>query len=251
MVMVPRGAFQMGCDVTIDSECEDDESPMRSVTLDAFLMDRTEVTQASYRQCVQAGACAGPSTNGSECNWSHDDRDDHPVNCVNAEQARAFCAWAGKRLPTEAEWEKAARGTQQRLYPWGNLKPGRNTPLVANFADASRKVAFPSANWALDDYDDRCITTSPVGSYPDGASPYGALYMGGKVWEWTADWYDEGAYKTSGAFNPKGPSTGERYAIRGGSFGAALTYLRASSRDSDPPEQVGDHIGFRCAKDAR
>ena len=240
----------MGCNDRLDSECEADESPLRRVHLDSFHIDRTEVTQAAYRKCVLAGKCTDPDLGGSECNWDKPQREDHPINCVTYAQAEAYCRSVGKRLPTEAEWEKAARGTDERLYPWGNYKPNGSSPLVANFADASRKVAFPSATWALDQYDDHHVPTAPVGTYPRGASPYGAVDMAGNVWEWNSDWYDEDYYRTAPGTNPTGPAKGLRYVIRGGSFGAALVYMRASSRDSDPPDQDGDHIGFRCARSA-
>jgi formylglycine-generating enzyme required for sulfatase activity len=164
MVAVPAGEFFLGCNEQIDRECYDDEKPGRRVFVAAFRIDKTEVTVAQYGRCVQAGGCSSPDTR-SGCNYGTGGRDEHPVNCVDWQQADTYCRWAGKRLPTEAEWEKAARGRDGRIYPWGNQW------------DTSRANVGSGG-------------TVAVGSYASGASPYGALDMSGNVWEWTADWYD-------------------------------------------------------------
>lgn len=249
MVLVPAGEFVMGCNTDLDTKCDDDESPRRRVYLDSFLIDRTEVTVMDYRRCVDEGECQPSGMTGTECTWSQPNKDNHPINCVSAVQATAFCSFVGKRLPTEAEWEKAARGADGRLYPWGNFTPGAASPRVANFADASYFKDNPSATWSLRSYDDGHVETAPVGSFPRGASPYGALDMAGNVWEWTADWYATDTYTDDTRRNPRGPSSGVEFTTRGGNAAAALNYMRASSRDSDHPETGGQHIGFRCARD--
>jgi len=168
MVHVPAGTFQMGSSES-DPNAEGDEFPQHSVTLDALWIDRTEVTNAQYRRCVEAGACQAPT----KCDWGspnygEDKKANHPVLCVDWHGAAAYCEWAGGRLPTEAEWEYAARGPDSFIYPWGNDLP-----------DAT-----------LLNYAENVGDTSQVGSYSDGASWCGALDMAGNLWEWVADWYD-------------------------------------------------------------
>ncbi|MBI3245402.1 MAG: SUMF1/EgtB/PvdO family nonheme iron enzyme [Deltaproteobacteria bacterium] len=181
----------MGCNAQVDTGCSNDERPGRMVFLDAFAIDIYEVTVAAYRQCVEAGKCTAPNTGGS-CNWNTSDRAQHPINCVDWSQANAYCRWAGKRLPTEAEWEKAARGTDRRVYPWGNAWDATKANVSTN-------------------------GTVAVGSYPAGKSPYGALDMSGNVWEWTADWYADAYYHNGPVKNPKGPESGQVRSVRGGS----------------------------------
>jgi formylglycine-generating enzyme required for sulfatase activity len=245
MVMVPAGDFWMGCNEQVDKECDNDEQPGRLVWVETFLIDRTEVTMAQYRQCVDAGACASSGlsmprrASGSEeypewawaCNWAKAGRENHPINCVTWHQAHAFCRWAGKRLPTEAEWEKAARGTDGRKYPWGNRNFGA-TGQVANIADRTAK--HQRGNWTVAArYDDGFYGTAPVGSFPLGASPYGALDMSGNVWEWTADWYDsEHKYRL----------------LRGGSWSDVPRFARTSTRLWNHPDDRYMVVGFRCAK---
>ena len=173
MVPVPAGEFVMGCNRGRDVGCDRDAVRARPVSLGMFYIDRTEVTVAAYRRCVAAGRCSAhgltvPLVDGarrphssSECNWSHSDREDHPINCVDWYQARTFCGWVNKRLPSEQEWEKAARGSDGRPFPWG--RPERRNAVV---------------EW-------RRSTTAPVGSITAGASPFGAMDMVGNVWEWT------------------------------------------------------------------
>jgi len=214
MVYVPAGEFLMGSS-DADGQARDDEKPQHTVYLDAYWIDRTEVTNAQYRKCVEAGACREP-----EC-WSVRDQ---PVVCVGWGDAQAYAAWVGGRLPTEAEWEKAARGMDGRIYPWGNGAP-----------DCSR------ANYSS------CVgRPAVVGSYPAGASPYGALDMAGNVWEWVADWYEEGYYARSPDRNPQGPAYGGLWVVRGGSFYLGRDYARCASRYRNFP--LGDwsnNYGFR------
>ena len=232
MVTVPVGEFWMGC-APQDSSCDDDEKPGRTVYLDAFRIDRTEVTVAQYAACVQDGVCSAANSDLWTCNWGKAERDDHPINCVDWKQARTYCRWAGKHLPTEAQWEKAARGTDGRLYPWGEAK-------------ASCRYAV------MDDGGSGCGSggTMPVGSRLAGASPYGALDMSGNVYEWLADRYAEDAYQNAGDRNPTGPSSGgSGRAIRGGSWISVVARtLRSSNRDRSRPEYRSDDLGFRCVR---
>ena len=217
MVSVPAGEFTMGCDAR---SCGGDEQPQHAVTLAAFEIDRTEVTQAQYTACIADGACEPPS-----CDWVCD-QPDLPAGCVTWAQAKAFCGWAGKRLPTEAEWEKAARGDAGGTYPWGDDAPSCARANMAGCADG----------------------LLPVGSAPDGASPYGALDMAGNVVELVADWYDAGYYATSPSTDPEGPATGTRYSGRGGGFKSDSNFLRASKRDWYDPTDTAVSLGFRCAR---
>jgi eukaryotic-like serine/threonine-protein kinase len=213
MILVPAGEFVMGCNEKVDTECEDDEKPQRQVNVPAFQIDRTEVTVAAYRQCVEARRCSLPDSEGrGSCNWPISGRENHPINCIDWNQAETFCAWVGKRLPTEIEWEKAARGTDGRVYPSGDAW------------DISKANVYES----YDGYKD----TAPVGSFPAGASPYGALDMAGNVWEWTADWY----------------RNGETRLMRGGSWVDLPRRARTSRRIGTPPGSRLDDVGVRCAQ---
>ena len=194
MVYVPAGSFQMGY-----AGGYPDEQPEHTVALDAFWIDKTEITNRSYGLCVQASACKPPSrrtSNGIDDYYGNAQYEDYPVIFVSWTDAQSYCTWAGQRLPTEAEWEKAARGTDGRLYPWGNTPPDKN---LANF-------------------DDNIWDVVAAGSYPAGASPYGALDMAGNVWEWTADWFGSDYYSQSPTQNPTGPETGTKRVLRGGSW---------------------------------
>jgi sulfatase modifying factor 1 len=219
MVRVQGGSFLMGCN---RGECEADEKPVHAVTLAPFEIDRTEVTQGAYRGCVDAGECAEPS-----CAYDPVDQASYPVSCVRHEDARAYCAFAGKRLPTEAEWEKAAR-SDDRQYPWGNRQP-----------DCTLANAFGCAGLA-----------QPVGLHPDGVSPYGAVDMAGNVSEYVADFYAADYYASSPAANPTGPADGEERVRRGGGHSGGRDTLSVFDRIAAGPFARGDNIGFRCARDA-
>jgi hypothetical protein len=222
MVYVSAGEFIMGSSDS-DPEAEDDEKPQHTVYLDAYYMDRTEVTNDQYRKCVEAGACSQPhNTDG----YNDPNRAEHPVVWVDWNQASAYCPWAGKRLPTEAEWEKTARGTDGRVYPWGNDWDGNKLRVL---------------------YDD----TKVVGSYPAGASPYEALDMVGNVGEWVADWYDSGYYSRSPSRNPLGPDLGEYRVVRSGSVIDIEWSLRATNRNMLRPAYSEAYLGFRCAKSSQ
>jgi formylglycine-generating enzyme required for sulfatase activity len=222
-VSVPAGEFWMGCNDQVDKDCEADEKPYHKVYLDAFYIDKFEVTQGEYNQCVKSGPC----TANQKHNGFIDDR--QPVVGVTWDDAESYCEWAGKRLPTEAEWEKAARWTDGRIYPWGNS------------LDTTR------ANYI----DSKIDKTTKVGSYPSGASPYGAMDMAGNVFEWVADWYDANYYQNSPSKNPKGPGSGKYRVLRGGSWNNDTYFLRVSSRYT---RQLSFHfgsLGFRCARDSQ
>jgi formylglycine-generating enzyme len=229
LVGVPSGTFAMGSDRGYI-----DERPGHEVYLDRFYIDRFEVTVAQYRACVTAGVCLAPAA-GDGFNWGHADRDAHPVNGVSWVDARAYCQWAGLRLPTEAEWEKAARGTDGRTYPWGE-----------ETASCDRAV-MDAGGWGCGR-----DSTWPVGSKPQGVSPYGAHDMAGNVWEWAADWYDEEYYAHSPSRNPTGPvnSMGTGRVLRGGSWTYYPYFLRATVRVGLTPAERGMvDLGFRCAQD--
>ena len=182
------------------------------VSVGSFKIDKTEVTVTAYRRCVDAGQCTVPKT-GGDCNWNVSGHGNHPINCVDWYQAKTYCKWAGKRLPTEMEWERATRGTDGRAYPWGNEW------------DATKANVKGS--------EDGYAQTAPVGSFPSGSSPYGALDMIGNVWEWTADWYQ---------VEQKGRS------LRGGSWYNQPQNARASARFGyGPGARVGD-VGLRCVR---
>ena len=234
MVLIPAGSFWMGCNTAVDTDCDDDENPYHEVALSTFYMDKTEVTVTAYGECVTAADCVAPSTSESFCNWGKSGQDNHPVNCVNWDQATAYCEWAGKRLPTEAEWEKAARGTEGWTYPWGN------EPATCEYA-------------VMDDDGEGCGTghTWEVCSRsPAGDSPYGLCDMSGNVWEWVSDWHDYEYYKNSPSLNPTGPASGSYRVIRGGDF-SSPEFLAPRASDRSSSFQSRDDVwglGFRCAR---
>jgi formylglycine-generating enzyme required for sulfatase activity len=233
-ILIPAGSFQMGCDSSNPAEsCNSWEQPLHTVTLSAYSIDKYEVTNARYKACVAAGGCTVPGSVDSSKRspyYGTSTYADYPVLNVDWFQANAFCAWAGKRLPTEAEWEKAARGSSDtRKYPWGNSAP-----------DCTKT-----------NYDSCVGDTSRVGSYPSGASPYGVMDMAGNVDEWVQDGYDSSYYSVSPSNNPQGPETGTYRVLRGGSWVSFdfVGDVRSALRSVLPPRPLDlDSNGFRCVR---
>jgi formylglycine-generating enzyme required for sulfatase activity len=217
MVRLDGGPFQMGLD-----SAEPDEFPEHRVTVSGFLMDRTEVTVAMYGQCIEQGVCAAPRLVIEGALPSH------PVVGVSWYDAQKYCTWTGKRLPSEAEWEFAARHPHFGPMPWeGKLEPGRLNERGE---------------------DDGFARTAPVGSFPGGNTATGLQDMAGNAAEWTADWYDSTYYKKSAEKDPKGPEgdTGTK-SVRGGSWSVPAYRARSTARTSIDPNASNDAVGFRCA----
>lgn len=233
-VYVPAGEFLMGS-ADDDGQASGDEKPQHVVVLDAYWVGRTEVTNAQYASCMAAGTCT-ESGCASDVDF---DGAGKPVVCVDWDQASAYCAWTGGRLPTEAEWEKAARGTDGRIYPWGNEFDGTRL----NYCDRTC-----SYDWRDLGAGDGYPFTAPVGSYRAGASPYGALDMAGNAWEWVADWYGDSYYVDSPPTNPQGPASGSLRVLRGGSWFTTAEVARAASRLARAPDLQLGLIGFRCVR---
>lgn len=261
LMYVPEGDFIMGSD-----NGKPDERPAHTVYLDAFWIDQTEVTNEMFRAFVND---TGYKTEIEDMGWSYvygafvdkpkvedeisgadwehplgpesniEGIENHPVVNVTWNDATAYCKWAGRRLPTEAEWEKAARGTEGATYPWGN---GDVTDGLLNFAD----VNIPGVG-SDNSIDDGYKMTSPAGSYPQGASPYGVLDMAGNVLEWVADWYEVFYYASSPESNPTGPTSGVVRVARGGSWVNDAMNARSFFRIKWPPQTGGNDSGFRCA----
>jgi formylglycine-generating enzyme required for sulfatase activity len=234
MVHVPAGEFSMGSD-----EGEQEERPVHTVYLDTFYIDKTEVTNAQFAQFLneqgnqkERGAtwltvgdedCLITETGGQY--QPKNGYADHPVIEVTWYGAAAYCEWAGRRLPTEAEWEKAARGVDERTYPWGE------------------EIDCNHANYG------GCVgETVEVGSYSLGASPYGVLDMAGNVWEWVADWHYAHYYAASPSSNPQGPDSGSFRNLRGGSWLNGERRVRATTRYGYAPADSLSSVGFRCAR---
>ncbi|MEI7989527.1 MAG: bifunctional serine/threonine-protein kinase/formylglycine-generating enzyme family protein [Chloroflexota bacterium] len=227
MIYIPPGEFLMGS-TDNDSDARYDEQPQHKVYLDAYWMDKTEVTNAMYKKCVADGSCQEPNDKKSNTQndyYGNDQYANYPVIYVDWNQAQEYCKWAGGSLPTEAQWEKAARGEDGRKYSWGN----------------------ETASCKLANYSVCAGDTKAVGSLADGASPYGVMDMSGNVWEWVNDWYGDNYYQTSPQKNPTGPDSGTVRVLRGGSWAYDSWYLRSAYRNWDNPGNCYNDYGFRCA----
>lgn len=218
---VATGTFWRGCSNLVSPNCYDDELPYRQTSLSGFRIDETEVTQSSYQFCVMWGGCNTP-----DCNWNPQTTPDHPVVCVSWDDANTFCSMMGKRLPTEAEWEMAARGKSGQRFPWGNEEMGCSW---ANVSGCGGEI-------------------KPVKAGLLGMSPYGAYDMVGNVWEWVADWYSSDYYSSAPQSNPTGPASGHERVMRGGSYNDNMSLLRLSLRMQSAPELRYSNVGFRCAQ---
>ena len=230
MILIPASEFLMGSDPKKDKGAEDDEQPQHTLYLPDYYLAKTPVTNAQYAAFVQATSRRQPE------HWKGGNppggKEDHPVVYVSWHDAAAYCHWladvTGKpyRLPSEAEWEKGARGSDGRIYPWGNRW------------DAERCNSVEGS----------LHNTTPVGAYPEGASPYGLLDMAGNVWEWVADWYDSSYYSQSPGRNPPGPDSGELRVLRGGSWFYDPHIVRSAHRGWLNPVARYYDVGFRCAR---
>lgn len=207
-----------------------DEQPRRRIYLSAYAIDRTEVSNAAYRRCVAAGVCAPSRTSDEDVRLGLDEQ---PVSGVRHDEASRYCAWVGGQLPTEAQWERAARNGSRRDFPWGEDYNGR----VANHGSG---MAEPDPG---DGYD----FAAPVTAFPDGKSAYGLLNMAGNVWELVADRYAPRAYQTERDVDPTGPEDGDAYVVRGGSWRSPVFALRVSHRGKVPATESHPDVGFRCA----
>jgi formylglycine-generating enzyme required for sulfatase activity len=222
------------------------------VTLSGYCIDRTEVTVAAYTQCVASGHCTAAEERAKDdsdnlCNGTRADRQNHPVNCVDWDQASAYCALVNKRLPSEAEWEYAARGGDGRTYPWGNEAPSaKRLNACGSECRAVRNRFGVDASVMYEDRDG-WEGTAPVGSFQSGVGPFGALDMAGNVWEWTADWYGEYTARTS--TNPRGPKEGTARVMRGGGWSDLdASWERGADRGWHAPGNRLTVLGLRCAR---
>ncbi|TLY43171.1 MAG: formylglycine-generating enzyme family protein [Nitrospirae bacterium] len=244
MVRIPAGWFLMGSDKKVDRSAYQPEFPQRKVYLDAYDIDKYEVTTVQYLKFVLA------TDRPPLLDWQYDGGNfqesmaSHPVMHVSWHDADAYCKWAGKRLPTSAEWEKAARGEDGRIYPWGNQPAGLSR---ANFGRTG--LSGP-----VRDRPERLLLYPPIISvdkYENAVSPYGVYQMSGNVAEWTADWYDPNYYKAAPDRNPKGPERGTQKAFRGGGWVDSTPSVRPAQRNGADPTMKMNWLGFRCARDMR
>jgi len=230
VVFVPASTFTMG---TKASAADTEQKPAHEVFVDAFEIDRTEVTVGDYKKCIEAGVCGKVVSRypelTSDAEYFATFKDDEPITEVNWFNANRYCQWAGKRLPTEAEWEKAARGPKEYLNPWGNRK----------FKKGDAAIGVPHVY--------------PVGAFANDKSGYGVVDMAGNVTEWVTDWYSADYYRSSPQRNPMGPKEGTKKVVRGASWqtnikGDLQSSFFVTSRFGVPPDRLTDIIGFRCAK---
>ena len=232
-IVIPPGAFRMGC-ARGNRGCEWDEKPARPVSLSSYRIMKSEVTVSMYRRCIEAGACTLPRDKSinSQCNWGHGERELHPINCASWSQGEAFCTWAGGTLPSEAQWEYAARGPNNVVHPWGEKPP-----------------ACALAIWGDGRREDGCgrDSTWPACARPDGNSPFGLCDMAGNVWEWVRDGYQDNFYKNGPEQDPVNTARLPFRVMRGGCWSSdKAAYLRASVRNYGEPTNRSIGNGFRC-----
>lgn len=238
MARIPAGKTWIGCasENNAGFDCNPDELPLHQVSLAEFWMDRHEVSNAQYSLCVADGVCEAPFYQRSATRddyYGNPDFADYPRVAVSWHEAAIYCEWVGGRLPTEAEWVRAARGRDKRVYPWGNEPPSCE---LANSLDENN-----GRNCAGD--------TLPVESFPQGASPFGVLNLAGNVWEWTADWYHQDYYSVSPAENPQGPERGGTKVVHGGGFDYSWERMRVAYTSDHDPREHKISFGFRCVMD--
>ena len=250
-VTIPGGSFKMGCDKELEKKCPNDAKPPHEVALSSYVIDKFEVTVELFEKCIQENICNNddpekPHYRTSEdlfdCNIGNDSRKNHPVNCVTWFGAKAYCEWLGKRLPTEAEWEYAAKSGQNRIYPWGD------TP-----ATCENTVMFDEEESPIVSCGKRF--TFPIGSKPEGVSAQGVYDLSGHVAEHTNDWYEENFYSTEEASQkdtqgPAEPEENKYKVIRGGSFIYGNDHAKSSFRGSTEPNKPDIDFGFRCVSPA-
>jgi len=245
VVFIPAGEFIMGSNPNIDKDFWGAEGPQHPVYLDEYWVYRTEITNAMYQECVAEQKCPRPVqffAVHTDDYYENQIYADYPVIYVSYGHAISYCHWVGGRLPTEAEWEKAARGTDARLFPWGDSPPGSDQVNLCDRTCARGGIIESQLN-------DGFSGTSPVGNFPAGVSPYGAFDMAGNVWEWTFDWFHSAFYSASPYENPNGPVSGTRHVIRGGSWSMPIGGVRVVARKSELPDTSLDNLGFRCVMD--
>jgi formylglycine-generating enzyme required for sulfatase activity len=223
LVYIPAGEFKQGAS-PYDSDREPNEEPQRTVYLDAFWISKTQVTNNMFNACVNSSVCKHSASHQTNPRYLDPFYASHPVVYISWDMAQIYCQWTGGRLPTEAEWEKAARGTDGARYAWGEERPREKFVNIDNIFS----------------------TTTTVGLFPYGTSPYGALDMGGNVREWVSDWYDTDYYQYAPNSNPTGPASGEEKVLKGAAFSDSIRYARPSNRLKHEPKSPGAVRGFRC-----
>lgn len=232
MVRIPAGTFEMGSDACDESSGEH-WKPAHKPYVSEFFIDKYEVSNKQYRRFCDATQRSYPADpNFTENHDYFELFPDNPVVNVSWTDALAYSVWAGKRLPTEAEWEKAARGVDGRPYPWGSKDPFEGVA---------------GAFYCFGEYGMEQTGTRPVGSFPESASPFGVFDMGGNVWQWCQDWYDSTYYRSSPSVDPKGPASGTERVVRGGFPGRHIGWFLSAGRSGDSPLQPRRSRGFRCA----